>query len=289
MQIAYNNIFATSTTATNATVSASNNIVAISNNTAAASAGVLSSSNMALTASNTAVAASATTAATAAASSAGVVTGAAAGMSSGVTALIAPITTLATTMGTLALSSGAVAANMGIIALSTGLYSLEAALASLTSTMLSASFGMLAATSKLAAKGVAELAIANAANSAAQIPFVGWTMAPGAALTTGAAIMAAGTLVQFRENGGPVEKGKPYIVGEKRPELFVPDRNGTILPDTSALSGGGDTINQYSLNAPVTVVATDAKSFEGRIDELTDRIHSNLFKKIQRRKLPALA
>jgi len=34
----------------------------------------------------------------------------------------------------------------------------------------------------------------------------------------------------FREKGGPVRKGQPYIVGERRPEVFVPDQNGTILP-----------------------------------------------------------
>ncbi|PWJ73825.1 tape measure domain-containing protein [Pseudaminobacter salicylatoxidans] len=34
----------------------------------------------------------------------------------------------------------------------------------------------------------------------------------------------------FRANGGPVRAGQPYIVGEKRPELFVPNRSGTIIP-----------------------------------------------------------
>lgn len=34
----------------------------------------------------------------------------------------------------------------------------------------------------------------------------------------------------FRAQGGPVKKGQPYIVGEKRPELFVPDQNGRIVP-----------------------------------------------------------
>lgn len=33
-----------------------------------------------------------------------------------------------------------------------------------------------------------------------------------------------------REFGGSVVKGRPYIVGEKRPELFVPNTNGTIIP-----------------------------------------------------------
>lgn len=34
----------------------------------------------------------------------------------------------------------------------------------------------------------------------------------------------------FRERGGPVKKGQPYIVGEKRPELFIPDQGGRIMP-----------------------------------------------------------
>jgi hypothetical protein len=33
-----------------------------------------------------------------------------------------------------------------------------------------------------------------------------------------------------RALGGPVSKGIAYIVGERRPELFIPDSDGTILP-----------------------------------------------------------
>ncbi|HEY4268419.1 MAG TPA: hypothetical protein VGM94_09535 [Galbitalea sp.] len=41
-----------------------------------------------------------------------------------------------------------------------------------------------------------------------------------------------------RATGGPVRAGQPYIVGEHRPELFVPDANGRILPRVpSAMSG----------------------------------------------------
>lgn len=36
-----------------------------------------------------------------------------------------------------------------------------------------------------------------------------------------------------RAAGGPVKKGLAYIVGEKRPEVFVPDRDGTIIPSIS--------------------------------------------------------
>lgn len=132
LKVAYNNIFAASTTATNAEIAASNSVVAASNTATAGSAGVLSAANTALTASNTTVAASAGAAAATTATSAGVMTGAAATMGSGITALVAPITTLSTTMGMLALSTSAVAANMAIIALSTGLFAVEALLANLS-------------------------------------------------------------------------------------------------------------------------------------------------------------
>lgn len=47
---------------------------------------------------------------------------------------------------------------------------------------------------------------------------------------------------QFRAEGGPVKAGRAYIVGEKRAEVFVPDRDGTILPSIDQFtgsSGGG--------------------------------------------------
>ena len=46
----------------------------------------------------------------------------------------------------------------------------------------------------------------------------------------------------FRANGGPVKAGKPYIVGERQPELFVARTSGTILPSTK-IGGGDNTTN----------------------------------------------
>lgn len=44
-----------------------------------------------------------------------------------------------------------------------------------------------------------------------------------------------------RAAGGPVTAGVPYLVGEKRPELFVPDVSGYILPRVpESFGGGGD-------------------------------------------------
>jgi len=160
------------------------------------------------------------------------------------------------------------------------------------SVLLATGFTVIGAAAAIAAKGVAALAISLAAASAAMIPFVGWALAPVAAAATGAAIAAANTMVNFggfMEQGGSVKKGTAYIVGEKRPELFVPDRNGTILPDTSALGGGGgsgDEIYQVSVSMPINTM--DAKSFEGMIDGICERIHSNIQRGIKRRKLAPL-
>ena len=46
----------------------------------------------------------------------------------------------------------------------------------------------------------------------------------------------------FRAEGGPVEAGQPYIVGERGPEWFVPDRGGTLLPN--GMAPGGPVVHQ---------------------------------------------
>lgn len=66
----------------------------------------------------------------------------------------------------------------------------------------------------------------------------------GAALAAPAEISAATITTTAlgaipRESGGPVSKGGLYVVGEKRPELFIPSSNGTILPQVPSLSSVG--------------------------------------------------
>ena len=46
-----------------------------------------------------------------------------------------------------------------------------------------------------------------------------------------------------RAMGGPVTAGRPYLVGEKGPEIVVPGRNGGIVPNNQ-MGGGGVTVNQ---------------------------------------------
>jgi len=59
----------------------------------------------------------------------------------------------------------------------------------------------------------------------------------------------------FLAEGGPAGAGKPYIVGERGPELFVPSTSGTVVPN-NALGGGNVT---YNINA------VDAMSFKQMI------------------------
>ena len=50
-----------------------------------------------------------------------------------------------------------------------------------------------------------------------------------------------------RAHGGPVSSGRPYIVGENEPELFVPNQSGQILnqQQMSEAGVGGSTFNMY--------------------------------------------
>ena len=41
--------------------------------------------------------------------------------------------------------------------------------------------------------------------------------------------------------GGPVQAGQPYMVGERGPEMFVPNQSGTIVPNDK-MGGGGITV-----------------------------------------------
>lgn len=50
--------------------------------------------------------------------------------------------------------------------------------------------------------------------------------------------LTAPSSVGRRATGGPVTKGMPYIVGEKKPELFVPNVDGEIIPQVPAKGSG---------------------------------------------------
>ena len=67
-----------------------------------------------------------------------------------------------------------------------------------------------------------------------------------------------GSIFTKRAVGGPVKGGRPYMVGEKGPELFVPGASGSIVrnQDVSAGSGGGDVIINQTLQITTGVQST---------------------------------
>lgn len=53
-----------------------------------------------------------------------------------------------------------------------------------------------------------------------------------------------GTFFKKRQMGGPVTSRKPYLVGERGPELFVPQSSGSIKPNNQlGMRGGGSIVN----------------------------------------------
>jgi hypothetical protein len=64
----------------------------------------------------------------------------------------------------------------------------------------------------------------------------------GAMSGTGTGGGLLGGLFKPRANGGPVTGGSTYLVGERGPELFVPGRSGTIVPNDKLGSGGSTSV-----------------------------------------------
>jgi len=82
----------------------------------------------------------------------------------------------------------------------------------------------------------------------------------GGGLSKGADIGVKGfflpSLLPGKAAGGSVMAGSPYMVGERGPELFVPGRSGTIVPN-SALGSGGSTSVVVNVDASGSNVQGD--------------------------------
>jgi len=88
----------------------------------------------------------------------------------------------------------------------------------------------------------------------------------GGATTIGAGSLEGGegalsfAVDMTRANGGTVSADSSYLVGERGPEIFMPSRSGTVIPNNNLGGMGGVTniTNNY-------IDAIDTKSFEDRI------------------------
>jgi tape measure domain-containing protein len=77
-----------------------------------------------------------------------------------------------------------------------------------------------------------------------------------------------GGLSGARAEGGPVDAGKSYLVGEKRPEVFVPTTNGYIVPNTAMMNTStGATHVTMSPNLIIQGSVTGQTELENMFDQ----------------------
>lgn len=82
---------------------------------------------------------------------------------------------------------------------------------------------------------------------------------------------AAGFIGGMFAEGGRPPVGVPSLVGEKGPELFVPDTAGTIIPNSAlGMSGGGTTIGSVQILIPDA--GSPRATAEAVVDALNERL-----------------
>ena len=73
----------------------------------------------------------------------------------------------------------------------------------------------------------------------------------------------------FKAIGGPVQSDKPYVVGERGPEMFVPSRSGSIVPNNQLGGGGGIVVNQ-TINVSTGVQQTVRAEIKQLMPQIAD-------------------
>jgi hypothetical protein len=76
----------------------------------------------------------------------------------------------------------------------------------------------------------------------------------------------------FKANGGPVQSNSPYIVGERGPELFVPNNAGRVVPNNALGGSSSNTVNNTAVT--YSIQAVDASSFRSMLARDPEFIHN---------------
>lgn len=98
----------------------------------------------------------------------------------------------------------------------------------------------------------------------------------GSYANAGGVIGTFAKAVTGRAIGGPVMANKPYVVGERGPELFVPGTSGGIMPNNKLSMGGGVTVAPvYNIDAR-GATADLQKALPGILQENNRRIFDEL-------------
>jgi hypothetical protein len=67
--------------------------------------------------------------------------------------------------------------------------------------------------------------------------------------------------------GGPVQAGSPYVVGERGPEMFVPNQSGSIIPNDKMGGGAGVVVNQ-TINVTTGIQSTVRAEIAGLMPQI---------------------
>ena len=84
----------------------------------------------------------------------------------------------------------------------------------------------------------------------------------------------------FRERGGTVSANKPYIVGERGAEVFVPNKTGTIISNQNLKGAGGSAM---PVNITYNIQAFDSKDTIAAITENAPTISAIIESEFNRR------
>jgi hypothetical protein len=94
--------------------------------------------------------------------------------------------------------------------------------------------------------------------------------------TTRSILSGIGVLGGARANGGPVNGGQSYLVGEKGPEIFTPGTGGSITPNNKM--GGGASIG--NINITINTSKIDSSNLNQLSKEISDKIYADVRRRV---------
>jgi lambda family phage tail tape measure protein len=123
-------------------------------------------------------------------------------------------------------------------------------------------------TGKLSVKDLVNSMIADFARVQAQKLLASFMGGGGGGGLFGGAIIPG-----FLAAGGPAQSNTPYIVGERGPELFVPNNAGRVIPN-NRLGGGGSETQVINNAVTYSIQAVDAQSFKSLLARDPEFLHN---------------
>lgn len=157
------------------------------------------------------------------------------GAGSSILGMANPAISAAQSIASMAVAAPIAATGMGALAATMAMASGSFTSSAPALMQMAGAMGSLATSAAAAATSMAAIAVANAANSAAQIPFVGWLLAPLAAIMTGAGIAAGTALTGAAIGASTAMAGAGQMLGGAMAGI------GNQLSGVSGLSKGSST------------------------------------------------